>query len=354
MLTVVEFWRQRSGQDARILALVQYLALHCRLTVVFPVALAPGADAQIVQLAPGVRVAQLALPGRGNIGDALRVFADFFRARPQQACIVQFLGLAWMRQGVPPGVFTLLDTHAVASEHERSVRGLAAGPHGPPIPDEVEAKQLRTFDRVLAICQPDADTFIRWVGAERVLLVPHAQPLHAHPPRRELRHLLLVGGNFGPNHEGLRWFLADVWPRLAGRGLQFHVVGELGPAFGLTSGDGVVVHGLVDDLAARYAAADLCINPVQHGGGLKIKTVEALAHGRPLVASSHAVRGLEAHAGQAFLVADDGPAFAAAIARLIDDPAEAARLAQAGSTLAAAQFGPEACYGPLLRCLQQV
>ena len=142
-------------------------------------------------------------------------------------------------------------------------------------------------------------------------------------------------------------------PRLAGRGLTLHIVGEVGPALGLQSGAGVVVHGRADDLESHYAAADLCINPVRHGGGLKIKTVEALAHGRPLVATSHGVRSLESHAGEAFLVADDGAAFAAAIERLIDDSDEAARLAQAGAALAAARFGADACYGPLVRYLQQ-
>lgn len=354
MLTVIEFWRLRSGQDARILALVQYLARQCELTLVFPVALAPGADLKIADVAPGVQLAQLSLPTRGNIGDALRAFADFFRVRPQQACIIQFLHLDWMRQAVPPGVLTLLDTHAVASEHERDVRRIGAGSPGAVTTAEQEAPRLQRFDRVLAICQPDADTFTRWLGADRVLLVPHSHALHTHPQRRELQHLLMVGGDYAPNHEGLRWFMAEVWPRLTARGLQFHVVGEVGPAHGLTSGDGVIVHGRVDDLAARYAAADLCINPVKHGSGLKIKTVEALAHGRPLVATLHGVRSLESHAGEAFLVADDGAAFAAAIERLIDDPDEAARLANAAASLAAARFGADACYGTLVRYLQQV
>jgi len=354
MLTTVDFWRHSSGHRARILALVQTLALHVELTIVSPVAFESGAHALVARLAPGVKLVQLALPVRGNMRDALLAFAAFFRARPQQACIVQFLSLAWMRQAVPIGVLTLLDTHAVAGQHDRDVERIGASPQGAAITDEQEMQQLQRFDRVLAICQPDADTFTRWLGAERVLLVPHAQPLHTHPRRRELRQLLMVGGDYAPNHEGLRWFLAEVWPRLAGRGLSFHVVGEVGPAHGLKSGDSVVVHGRVDDLAAHYAAADLCINPVQHGGGLKIKTVEALAHGRPLVACSHGVRSLEAHSGRAFLVADEGAAFAAAIERLIADPDEAQRLAQAGSALAAAQFGAEACYGPLLRYLRRL
>ena len=78
----------------------------------------------------------------------------------------------------------------------------------------------------------------------------------------------------------------EVWPRLAAHGLSFHFVGEDGPAHGLKSGDDLVVHGRADAPSTHQGAADLCINLVQHGGGPKIKTVEALARGRPLVACS--------------------------------------------------------------------
>jgi len=107
----------------------------------------------------------------------------------------------------------------------------------------------------------------------------------------------------------------------------------------------------VPDLGAAYAAADLCINPVRLGGGLKIKTVEALAHGRPLVTTSHGARSLEADAGRAFVVADDSPALVAAVHRLVDRPDEAAALSQAALALAQRRFGDDACYGPLLQAL---
>jgi Glycosyl transferases group 1 len=353
MLTTVDFWNPSSGHRARILNLVRFLAPHVELTVVSPVALAPDAQGRVSRLAPGVRLHALALPTRGNMRDALVAVAAFFRAQPQQACIVQFLSLAWLRAAVPPGVQTLLDTHLVAGQHDRDVQRIGAGPKGSAITDEQEKTQLARFDRVIAICQPDADTFASWLGAERVLLAPHAQPVQALPVRPVLKRLMMVGGDYAPNHEGLRWFLSDVWPRLASRGLELHVVGAVGPAIGLESGPGIVVHGTTEDLSAHYAAADLCINPVRHGGGLKIKTVEALAHGRALVATSHGARSLESQAGQAFLVADDGAGFAAAIGSLIDHPELAARLASTGAALAEARFGAQACYGPLLRYLTQ-
>lgn len=347
MLTTVDFWRPGSGHRARILALVRYLSQHVHLTLVSPVALDAKALAHIECLAPAVQVHALALPQRGSMRDALLALAAFFRARPQRACIVQFLQLAWLRQAVPPGVLTLLDTHAVASDHDAALQSIGALPAGPTLSAEQEKQQLLPFDRVIAICQPDADTYTRWLGAARVLLAPHAQAVHRSALRHPIQQLLMVAGDYAPNHDGLRWFLAEVWPRLAGHGLVLNVVGAVGPALGLQATAQVRVHGVVDDLAAAYAAADLCINPVRQGGGLKIKTVEALAHGRPLVATSHAVRSLEAHTGRAFLVADDAEAFASAVLRLVNDAAAAAQLAQAGAELAARHFGEEACYGPL-------
>jgi glycosyltransferase involved in cell wall biosynthesis len=352
LLTTVDFWNPGSGHRARILSLARYLARHVELTVVFPVRLDPASRAAAAAAVPGARWHELALPQKGSMRDALLALAGFFRARPQRACIVEFLHLTWMRPAIPKGVLTLVDTHAVAHQHDADLQRITASASQPVMSIAQEQQALSHFDRVIAIAAPDAQVYADWLGHERVVLAPHAHPIRPLPLRAGVRDLLLVAGDYPPNHEGLRWFLDSVWPGLASAGLHLHVVGSVGPAMRLASGEQVHVHGVVPDLVATYAAADLCINPVRLGGGLKIKTIEALAHGRPFVSTSHGVRGLEDEAGQAFLVADTAEDFAHAVLRLVASPGEAARLAQAGLALAERRFGEDACYGPLLRVLR--
>ena len=354
LLTAVDFWRSGAGHRARIQALARALARHVELTLVLPTGVSAGVRSATA--VPGAALHTLDLPPSGQRHDALTAFAAFFVARPQHACIVEYLSLGWLRAGIPPGVLTLVDTHDVVHRRDAELVALGERLDRPLLSAAEEQAQLRAFDRVIAISEPDAAVFRSWLGAERVILAPHAHPLQPAPWRPDLRRLLFVGSGYLPNQHGLHWFLHEVWPRLAHLELQLDVVGQVGPAMRLRSVHGVQVHGPVDSLSEAYAVADVCINPVQHGSGLKIKSVEALAHGLAMVASPHAVRGLmgargTGNAGDAFLVANDATAFAAAIEDLAANPAQRQRLVQSALRLAGELFSEAACYGNLCHAL---
>lgn len=351
MLTTVDFWRPGAGHRARIRALAAALSEQVALTVVLPTAQPEGVRAAIAAQLPRAALHTLDLPPRGRREDALATLAAFFRACPQHACIVEYLSLGWLRAAVPPGVQTLVDTHDVVHRRDAELLALGERLDRPLLSAAQESAQLRAFDRVIAISEPDAEVFRAWVGAARVIVAPHAQPLRPAPFRERLQRLLFVASAYLPNQQGLHLFLHQAWPRLAGLGLQLDVVGQVGPAMRLRSGLGVQVLGPVDDLDTAYDAADLCINPVISGSGLKIKSVEALAHGLALVASPHAVRGISATGEEAFVVADGPAGFADAIHALAGDAARRRRIAQAALQCAGRQFSPAACYGPLLAAL---
>ena len=66
----------------------------------------------------------------------------------------------------------------------------------------------------------------------------------------------------------------------------------------------IILHGYAKDLNVVYSKSDLIINPVLYGGGLKIKNVEALAHGIPLITTNEGANGIEDGINFAFLVAN--------------------------------------------------
>ncbi|RYD39136.1 MAG: glycosyltransferase [Verrucomicrobiaceae bacterium] len=87
------------------------------------------------------------------------------------------------------------------------------------------------------------------------------------------------------------------------------------------------------DLAALYASALAVVVPLSAGGGTKIKTIEALAYGRPLVSTAEGVRGVNAEAGVNYLAAETAAEFAASICRLAEEPELADSIGSSGYSL---------------------
>jgi glycosyltransferase involved in cell wall biosynthesis len=95
--------------------------------------------------------------------------------------------------------------------------------------------------------------------------------------------------------------------------------------------DGAVrVHGYVDDISDLKRESDVLIAPLLSGSGVRVKVVEGLAAGLPVVATAKGIEGLTAVPGRDLLLAEDAAAFAAALVRLASDPDLQRRLSEAG------------------------
>ncbi|MDQ1700291.1 MAG: polysaccharide biosynthesis protein PslH, partial [Frankiaceae bacterium] len=92
--------------------------------------------------------------------------------------------------------------------------------------------------------------------------------------------------------------------------------------------------GAVDDVTPYVDAATVSVVPLRTGGGTRIKLVEALAHGRPVVTTSKGAEGIPVGDGVHVALADDASGFAAHVASLWSDPARRERLARNGYELA--------------------
>ena len=143
--------------------------------------------------------------------------------------------------------------------------------------------------------------------------------------------LILFTGqmDYRPNVEAVTGFARDVMPRLPG--VRFCVAGRNPTADVLAlRRHGVIVTGEVADIRSWLAAADLVVAPLAIARGIQNKVLEAMAMARPVVASPAAFEGIDALPGRDLIVADGAEAQAAAIRRLLGDPAAAADLAASG------------------------
>lgn len=111
-------------------------------------------------------------------------------------------------------------------------------------------------------------------------------------PTGAVYDLLFVGSNHGPNVEGARWFYEHVFaPRLKSRGLRWAIVGSVCDRLDFRD-PSVSTLGQVDDLSEVYRQSKVVIAPLFSGTGTSIKSLEAMAQGKPLVTTPCGVRGI--------------------------------------------------------------
>jgi polysaccharide biosynthesis protein PslH len=122
-------------------------------------------------------------------------------------------------------------------------------------------------------------------------------------------HIVFTGNmDYWPNTDAVSWFVDAVLPSLRQRwpGVQFHIVGNNPGAdvLALAKHAGVRVTGFVPDVRPYVAHAAVSVSPIRMARGVQNKVLEAMAMGRPVVASRQSFEGVRAEAGRDLLVAD--------------------------------------------------
>lgn len=119
--------------------------------------------------------------------------------------------------------------------------------------------------------------------------------------------LLFIGSNFGPNLSGLKWFAENVMSKLP-EGISLYVVGQgmkVLEKYPLYQKKNIHIIGEVEELAPWYYHADLVVEPIFEGDGMKTKTVEAMMFGKTILGSNEAFCGYEGLNGYLCNTAND-------------------------------------------------
>ncbi len=203
-----------------------------------------------------------------------------------------------------------------------------------------DARLALHFDAVVTVSAVDEQRLVKQlpIGRRpRLAIIPNGvdvaglQPL---PPAAE--PVLLFVGTLGyePNIDAAQFFATQVLPRVqaAVPATRLVIAGQH-PAPGvlaLAHLPGVSVIGAVPDLQPVYQAAQVVVVPLRAGGGTRLKILEALALGRPVVSTTIGAEGLDLIDGLHLRLADGAEALAEAIVALLRNPDELAALAQHG------------------------
>jgi len=203
-----------------------------------------------------------------------------------------------------------------------------------------EAEYADRADLLLAMSEVDADACRRLTQTPVVIVPNGADPERiAFQPRPTKAHEVLFVGHFRhtPNVDGIVWFAREVWPRIreAHWPARLLIAGAAPPTQvqALAHDPTVQVLGFVDDLMPLYFRAACFVTPIRRGSGTRLKILEAMAAGTPVLSTIVGAEGLRVRHDDHLLLADDPSAMAAQCLRLLTDRALGERLAQAARQL---------------------
>ncbi len=126
-----------------------------------------------------------------------------------------------------------------------------------------------------------------------------------------------------PNYDGIKWFLKDVWPLVIAKvpNAQLHLAGRSMNKEEFAGIKNVSAHGEIEDAGKFMSDYNIMVVPLNGGGGVKVKMIEGMFAGKPIVTTPVGAEGIAAVNGKDFLVANSADAFAAHLVTLLDNPA---------------------------------
>jgi sugar transferase (PEP-CTERM/EpsH1 system associated) len=249
-----------------------------------------------------------------------------------------------------PDLPRIVTRQKIDSAHHREIA--LARPLGlEKIVDLLEAVKLRWYERAkmpafqgcLVCSEQDAQHVGRDAPDVPTVVVPNGADLsHFAPsgrPRATEPTLLYVGSmHYYPNIDAVQFLFDEMYPQIqsAVPDVKVQIVGHAPPPEirRLGERDGVGVTGSVPDVRPYYERSTVFVVPLRMGGGTRLKIVEAMAMGLPVVSTTVGAEGLEIRPGENILIADSPSAFVDSVLRLLSDPGLWGRIAEGGRRLA--------------------
>jgi glycosyltransferase involved in cell wall biosynthesis len=191
-----------------------------------------------------------------------------------------------------------------------------------------ECALFRKF-QICAVVSPLEVMSVQSMTGEKthVTVIPNGVDCaHNHPGLAEVQpHNLIYNGalTYNANYDAMQYFLADIYP-LIKHEIPDVTLSITGSTKGVNMGGlqldaGVHLTGYVEDIRLPMAQSAVCVVPLRQGSGTRLKILEAMALGTPVVATSKGAEGLDLVDGEHLLLADTPATFADAVLRVMRD-----------------------------------
>jgi glycosyltransferase involved in cell wall biosynthesis len=198
---------------------------------------------------------------------------------------------------------------------------------------EIQAMRLATATFVCS--EADRRYLERFTRAAHIRTVPNSVNFPPLDDGDASEPLVLFVGSMGyrPNAQAVDLLVQEIWPAVRAQlpAARLVVIGrgqELTASYH-SADQSVMFTGFVDDLQSWYRRARVVCCPIRHGGGTRVKIIEAAAHAKAIVSTRLGAEGLNFEDGREIILRDAPAQIAQACVRLLADPQVATQLGQA-------------------------
>lgn len=353
-----------NGSKLRAFNLLRELARHHRVTLLSFGEAEPVAEPRIaalaeycasVQIVPRTAFHEGSLTRRGFLSPVPRAYVQGYsremadavrRAAPGHDAAVAFAvtaGLYFLDNGSIPVVLEEAEV-AVIRDQVRAAHGLGR------LRRRLTWWKYARFVRALTrrasfttVVSEAERAILEDIGCEprRLAVVPNgvdAADLDWPRTEADADRLIYPGAlTYFANLDAMQWFTREVLPMLLRErpATRLWVTGASDEASrdALGAHGAVTLTGYLPDVRPAIAASAACVVPLRIGGGTRLKILQSMALGTPVVSTSKGAEGLDVTDGRDILIADSPGDFASQVLRVLTDPALGARLAAAARAL---------------------
>lgn len=221
----------------------------------------------------------------------------------------------------------------------------------------LESRIRRNADMISVCSEVDRQRLLSRSYRASIVIVPNSYPCMQPLPLRSIgkvAKLLFVGTmSYPPNEDAILYFCEEIYPHIRKGyrgGIRLTIVGRRPSAkvTALAEDASIVVTGGVDLVEPYYEEADLVVVPIRYGGGTRIKILEALSFGRPVVSTTIGAEGLELTQGRDLEIADEAKEFARISIELLENEDARFQLARSGRERVCAVYERSRIQGELV------
>lgn len=190
----------------------------------------------------------------------------------------------------------------------------------------VTKRLFELSDKLLYISIDEMSLLARNNQGNKAIFLPAPLSKERFDTPRLGEKVIFVGSLFMPNNrDAIMWFLKEVHPLITFPDYHLMICGNsrgesLGWLYKMTNHyKNVTIYDTPADLEPLYSQSRIFVNPMRFGGGVKLKTLEAIQNGLAVVSTSKGAEGTGLIPGEHYLLADQAEEFARLIEQLLRD-----------------------------------